>query len=94
MLTRIVVCLLQLLVRNDMYVIIDDHSQDSLPLADHPDLWLELWTQLLTDIIADPESQQRVLIDVLNEPDHAGLSWQTVGRTASGRGAQEQLYLN
>ena len=33
------------------------------------DLWVNLWTQLLTDIVSDPPSAQRVMVDILNEPD-------------------------
>lgn len=31
------------------------------------------WTQLLKDIVADTASSQRVMVDILNEPDSRGL---------------------
>ena len=37
-------------------------------------LWVDVWTQLLRDITADPISQQRVMVDILNEPDSRGLA--------------------
>lgn len=33
------------------------------------ELWVNQWTQLLTDIVSDPPSAQRVMVDILNEPD-------------------------
>ena len=38
-------------------------------------LWVNVWTQLLRDIVADPISQQRTMVDILNEPDSRGLGW-------------------
>ena len=37
-------------------------------------LWVDVWAQLLRDIAADPPSQQRVMVDILNEPDSRGLA--------------------
>ena len=37
------------------------------------ELWVNLWTQLLTDIVSDPPSAQRVMVDILNEPDAKGI---------------------
>ena len=34
---------------------------------------VKAWAQLLKDIVADPVSQQRVMVDILNEPDSRGL---------------------
>lgn len=60
-----------------MFVIIENGSEDVLSVSD-PVLWADLYLQLMQDIIKDPISQQRVLVDILNEPDSHGLSWQTV----------------
>ena len=35
--------------------------------------WVSWWSQLLTDVIADPLSKNRVMIDLMNEPDVLGL---------------------
>ncbi len=36
---------------------------------------MKAWAQLLKDIVADPASQQRVMVDILNEPDSRGLKY-------------------
>lgn len=38
-----------------------------------PGLWVQVLTQLLTDIVADPISKQMTMVDILNEPDSRGL---------------------
>lgn len=68
----------QFVVRNNFFVILDNHSEDTTSQID-AGLWVKLYEQLMTDITVDPFLQQRLLIDLLNEPDHAGLTWQTVG---------------
>ena len=69
--------MVQFVVRNNFFVIIDNHSDDN-PVLSNPALWTSLWTALITDLIVDPISQQRVLVDILNEPGSSGLSWQMV----------------
>ena len=66
----------QFLVRNNFYVLIDDHSED--PSVQNPSQWVQYYTQLMTDITADVPSRNRVMVDILNEPDHAGLGWTQV----------------
>lgn len=68
---------LQFLVRNNFYVLIDDHSEDPTVQND-ANLWVTYYTQLMTDITKDVPSRNRVMVDVLNEPDHAGLNWSQV----------------
>jgi hypothetical protein len=31
--------------------------------------WVTWWSQLLTDVVADPASKNRVMVDLMNEPD-------------------------
>ena len=68
----------QFLTRNNFYVLIDDHSEDPTVQND-PNQWVQYWAQLMTDITADPTSRNRVMVDLLNEPDHASYKWDTVG---------------
>lgn len=68
---------MQYLVRSSMFVIIDNGSEDALSVTD-PTAWANLYQQLVQDIVKDPISQQRVLVDILNEPGARGFSWQTV----------------
>lgn len=68
----------QFLVRNGFYLILDNHTED--PTLTHAPLstWVQAWANLTTDIISDIPSKNRVMLDLMNEPDHAGLDWSTV----------------
>ena len=56
---------------------IDDHSEDAT-VVNNPGAWPGLWASLVKDIVADTPSANRVFVDLLNEPDHAAFTWQTV----------------
>ncbi|BDA41274.1 probable endoglucanase E1 [Coccomyxa sp. Obi] len=64
------------LAANGFNIIIDNHFNVDTLAMDNPTQWVKAWAQLLTDIVADPASQQRVMVDILNEPDSRGLKWQ------------------
>lgn len=68
---------MQFLARNNFYILIDDHSEDPTVQND-PNTWVQYWTQLMTDICSDGPSCNRVMVDILNEPDHAGYNWAQV----------------
>ena len=36
---------------------------------------MQLWTQLLTDVVKDGVTGNRVIVDILNEPDAAKFRW-------------------
>ena len=72
-----VCAVVQFLVRNDFYVLIDDHSEDPT-VQNNPTEWVTYYTQMMTDITADVPSRNRVMVDILNEPDHAGYTWPQV----------------
>ena len=67
----------QVLSRNGMYTIIDDHSEDTTAET-NPTQWVSYYKQLMKDIASDSPSMMRVIVDILNEPDHASLTWSTV----------------
>lgn len=71
----------QFLVRNNFYVLIDDHSEDPT-VQNNPTQWVQYYVQMMTDITADVPSRNRVMIDILNEPDHAGYNWAQVTQQA------------
>ena len=71
-------CCVQFLAYNNFYVLIDDHSEDPTVQND-PNQWVLYWSQLMTDIQKDPRTRNRVMVDLLNEPDHASYSWAQVG---------------
>jgi hypothetical protein len=61
------------LAANGFYVLIDDHLSFDATAATNPAQWVAYWAQLLRDIVADPVSAGRVMVDLLNEPDARGL---------------------
>ena len=72
---------MQFLAYNNFYVLIDDHSEDPTVQND-PNQWVLYWSQLMTDVQKDPRTRNRVMVDLLNEPDHAGYNWDQVGFAA------------
>lgn len=52
-------------------------SEDAT-IKTNPASWPGLWGKLVADIVKDPPSKNRVFVDLLNEPDHAGLLWPVV----------------
>ncbi|KAK9787370.1 hypothetical protein WJX73_004527 [Symbiochloris irregularis] len=68
---------LQFLARNNFYMLIDDHSEDNT--WQDQTTWENQYAQLLTDIAMDEPTAQRVIVDILNEPDHAKLVWSQLG---------------
>ena len=68
---------MQFLARNNFYILIDDHSEDPT-VQNNPNQWVQYWVQLMTDITSDGPSKLRVMVDLLNEPDHASYTWSTV----------------
>ena len=67
----------QVIARNGMYMIIDDHSEDTT-ITSSTTQWVSYWKQLMTDIASDTPSMMHVIADIFNEPDHAGFTWSTV----------------
>ena len=67
----------QVLARNGMYMIIDDHSEDTT-ITSSTTQWVSYWKQLMTDVASDTPSMMHVIADIFNEPDHAGFTWSTV----------------
>ena len=48
-------------------------------VTSNPGGWPALWASLMKDVIADDKTKNRVFVDLLNEPDHAGFRWENVG---------------
>ena len=64
---------IRFLVRNHFYVVLDNQLNIDSTALDDPVRWVGLWEQLLTDVVADPVSKARVMVDILNEPDSRDL---------------------
>ena len=65
------------MVRNNFYVILDNHFEDTT-IGTNPPQWLDYWAGLMTDVTKDTVSTARVLVDLYNEPDAHGFTWSTV----------------
>lgn len=75
--------------KNGFYVLIDDHREDQTVLQ-NTQQWLQYWVNLVTAISQDPVSRDKLMIDILNEPDGFGIRWEASG----GKPALKDLYLS
>lgn len=67
---------------NGFYVVLDDHMIYDTLVLDDPAAWTKAWSSLAADVAADPVLKNRVLFDLLNEPDSRGIAW----RSGQGKG--------
>ena len=61
-----------------MFVIIDNHSEDDSYLTDTA-TWTTTYAELVSKLVADPATQQRLIVDIINEPDDHNVEWPAVG---------------
>ena len=54
-----------------------DLREDQTAL-ENPEDWIRQWTNLAKDLLDDPLVRENLIIDLLNEPDNYGVSWQTL----------------
>ncbi len=76
--------------QNGFYVLIDNHLREDQTVLENPQQWVQYWIQLATAISQDPVSRERIMIDILNEPDNFGIRWEASG----GHPALKDLYLS
>ena len=65
----------QFYARNGFYVLIDNHLLEDQTALEDPDLWVQEWVSLLKDLMALPKVKDRLMVDLLNEPDIYGVGW-------------------
>ena len=75
---------------NGFYVLIDNHLRDDQTVLESAQTWVQDWVRLVTAISQDPISKDKVMIDLLNEPDNFEIRWEVSG----GRPALKDLYLS
>ncbi len=75
--------------KNGFYVLIDNHLREDQTVLEDPQGWVQDWVRLVTLISQDPVSKDKLMIDILNEPDNFGLRWEASG----GKPALKDLYL-
>ncbi|KAK9811067.1 hypothetical protein WJX73_010697 [Symbiochloris irregularis] len=66
--------IVQFMAYNNFYVLIDDHSEDST-VKYNTGQWPSLWASLVKDLVADPKVANRLMVDILNEPDSFSYTW-------------------
>jgi hypothetical protein len=76
--------------KNGFYVLIDNHLREDQTVLENQATWVQDWVQLATAIAQDPISKDRVMIDILNEPDNFGVRWEA----SAGKPALKDLYLS
>lgn len=54
----------------------------------NPSGWPYLWQSLVKDLVADPKVKNRLLVDLLNEPDSFGINWNNGVRAVSSTNEQ------
>ena len=53
------------------------HSSFPRQILDDTPKWVQSWKELARDIAADPVMRNRVMLDIINEPDSRGIKWAT-----------------
>ena len=65
-------------IQNGFVVMLDNHLREDQTALQNPEKWLAQWTSLAKDLLADPLVRENLIIDLLNEPDNYGVSWETL----------------
>ncbi|KAL3142124.1 hypothetical protein ABBQ32_004742 [Trebouxia sp. C0010 RCD-2024] len=80
------VWVVQYFTANNIYVLLDNQLNLDTTVLDNYQQWIQWWPDLVNRISQDPVASQKIMIDMLNEPDCQYLQWQA----ANGAG---DLYL-
>lgn len=64
---------------NGFYVLVDNHLREDQTALNDPNGWATQWAQLATALASDPVLKDRLILDILNEPDNFGLRWEASG---------------
>ena len=75
--------------KNGFYVLIDNHLREDQTVLENSETWVQNWVKLLTAILQDPISKDKIMLDLLNEPDHFGIRWEA----SNHRPGLKDLYL-
>lgn len=76
--------------KNGFYILIDNHLREDQTALENPQEWVQNWVHLATAIAQDPIAKDRVMLDLLNEPDNFGIRWET----SSNKPSLKDLYLS
>lgn len=65
------------MAENGFYVVVDNHLREDPTAVQNKTLWVQSWVNLATALAANPETRKRIILDLLNEPDHEyELKWE------------------
>lgn len=64
--------------KNGFYVLIGNHLKEDQTVLEDRKKWVSQWKDLVAKISQDPVSKNRLMIDILNEPDEKGIRWETL----------------
>lgn len=64
--------------KNGFYVLIGNHLKEDQTVLEDRSKWVSQWKDLVTKISQDPTSKDRLMIDILNEPDEKDIRWDTL----------------
>ena len=65
-------------IQNGFYVIIDNHLREDQTALNTPGIWVQEYAKLVKDLAADPIVKENLIVDILNEPDNFGVTWETL----------------
>lgn len=60
---------------NGFYILIDNHLREDQTVLENPALWLQKYALLVAKLSADPVIRDKLMIDILNEPDNYNIGW-------------------
>jgi len=65
-------------IQNGFYVMIDNHLREDQTALNNPNVWVQEYAKLIKDLAADPVVKEKLIVDILNEPDNYGVTWKTL----------------
>ncbi|KAK9809361.1 hypothetical protein WJX73_008925 [Symbiochloris irregularis] len=76
--------------KQGFYVILDNQLNLDPTAVQTPSKWVQLWTQVITDLTSDSITAGHIMVDILNEPDSRNIRWEA----SNGNLGATALYLN
>lgn len=70
------VWVVQYFTANNIYVLLDNQLNLDTTVLDNYQQWIKWWPDLVSRISQDPVASQKIMIDMLNEPDCQNLRWE------------------
>eukprot|EP00889_Picochlorum_renovo_P003735 jgi/Picre1/30765/NNA_006126.t1 len=65
--------------KNGFYVMVDNHLREDQTALEDVDGWSQKWADLVRDLSKDSDLKDKLIVDLLNEPDNYGIVWSRLG---------------